>query len=126
MWDSTTASPSSAVRVSSNPCRTSSTCGACASSSVVTSVSADDNRLTSPAGLGVFVLDALLEQHDALEQRLGTGRAAGDVHVDGHDLVAALRDRVAVPVGPAAVGAAAHGDDVLRVGDLLVEAAQRR
>ena len=52
------------------------------------------------------LLDALLEQHDALEQGLGPGRAAGHVDVDGDDLVDALGHRVAVPVRAAAVGAA--------------------
>ena len=51
----------------------------------------------------------------------GRGGQPGHVHVDGDDLVDALGHRVAVPVGAAAVGAAAHRDHVLRVGHLLVE-----
>ena len=82
--------------------------------------------VAAPALGHVLVLDALLQQHDALEQGLGPGRAAGDVDVDGDDLVDALGDRVAVPVRPAAVGAAAHRDDVLGVGHLLVEALDGR
>src|SRR5215213_7318303 len=77
------------------------------------SCSPDDKRLTSPALGHVLVLDALLEQHDALEQGLGPRRAAGHVHVDRDQLVDALGHRVGVPVGAAAVGAAPHGDDVL-------------
>jgi hypothetical protein len=42
----------------------------------------------------------LLQEHDALEQRLGPRRAAGTYDVDRDDLVDALGDRVRVPVGP--------------------------
>ena len=55
----------------------------------------------------------------------GRGGQPGHVHVDRDDLVDALRDRVRVPVGAAAVRARAHRDDVLRVGHLLVEALDR-
>ena len=84
------------------------------------------SSLATPARAHVLVLDALLEQDDALEQRLGAGRAARHVDVDGDDLVDALGDRVGVPVRAAAVGARPHGDHVLRVGHLLVEALDRR
>src|SRR5829696_8404306 len=117
MCEPTTASPSSACIDSSRPSRSSSR-GAASSSvsgasvSAETSVSsADDNGITSPARAHVLVLDLLLQQQDALEQRLGTRRAAGHVDVDGDQLVDALGDRVAVPVGAAAVGAATHADD---------------
>ena len=56
----------------------------------------------------------------------GRGGQPGHVDVDGHDLVDALGDRVAVPVRAAAVGARAHRDHVLRVGHLLVEAPDGR
>ena len=59
-------------------------------------------------------------------KRFGARRAAGHVDVDRDDLVDALGDRVAVPVRPAAVGARAHGDHVLRLRHLLVEALDRR
>ena len=59
-------------------------------------------------------------------KRLGPGRAAGHVDVDRDDLVDALGHRVAVPVRPAAVGARAHRDHVLRLGHLLVETLDRR
>src|SRR6266487_5278144 len=89
--------------------------------------SANDDRLPGPAGLELVVpdpllLDPLLEQDDALEQRLGARRAARHVHVDGDDLVDALGDGVRVPIRAAAVGARAHRDHVLRIGHLLVEA----
>src|SRR3954452_248186 len=75
------------------------------SSGATPSPSADDNGFTLPALSHVLVLDALLQQHDALEQRLGPGRAAGHVDVDRDDLVHALGHRIAVPVGAAAVRA---------------------
>src|SRR5207248_4156219 len=90
-------------------------------SSVCSSVSADDNGVPSPTLGHVLCLDALLEEDDALEQRLGAGRAPGDVDVDGDDLVDAFGHRVRVPVGAAAVGARPHRDDVLRVRHLLVQ-----
>src|SRR5581483_11585973 len=99
----TTASPSSAVRASSSAWRFSSTGGASSTSAAGASGS-DDNRLNPPALGHVLVLDAGLQQHDALEQGLGPGRAPGDVHVHRDDLVHALGDGVAVPVGAAAVG----------------------
>src|SRR5438874_13157085 len=83
--------------------------------SCCSSVSADDNGVPSPTLGHVLGLDALLEEDDAFEQRLGAGRAPGDVDIDGNDLVDALGHRVRVPVGAAAVRARPHGDDVLRV-----------
>src|SRR5438067_2736676 len=68
-----TAGPSSTLSASSSAWRASSTSGAGAS----VASSTDDNRLTPPALGHVLVLDALLEQHDALEQRLGPRRTAG-------------------------------------------------
>src|SRR5262249_22265073 len=79
----------------------------------------------APPLAGVLVLDALLQQHDALDERLGARRAAGYVHVDRDDLVDAFRHRVRVPVGTPAVRARAHRDHVLGVGHLLVEALDR-
>src|SRR5215211_4750374 len=107
-------------------------------SSVETSLNrttTDDDRLArrdhvaalaAPLGGHVLVANLLLEQDDALEECLRAGRAARDVDVDRDDLVDALGDRVAVPVRAAAVGAAAHRDDVLRLGHLVVEAQDRR
>src|SRR3954454_10597867 len=124
MWLSTTASPSASVNSARRALRSSSTGADSVSATSVVSVvvsSPDDNGITLPPGGHVLVLDALLQQHDALEQRLGPRRAARHVDVDRDHLVDALRHGVAVPVGAAAVGAAAHRDDVLRVGHLLVE-----
>src|SRR3954470_2883885 len=140
-WSST-ASPSSVPnRSTSSVCRSSSACGSGVTSSVgsastsasgvsVPLTSLNDDRLPAPPLLELvvpdaLVLDALLQQHDALDEGLGPGRAAGDVDVDGHDLVDALGHRVRVPVGAAAVGARAHRDHVLRVGHLVVEAPDR-
>src|SRR5687767_7145798 len=147
MREPTTASPSDSVTAASRPMRSSSVgsgsgsgsaTGVAGSGSTASAVSgsavsvgppepsADDKRFTLPAFGHVLVEDLVLEQDDALEQRLGSGRAAGHVDVDRDDLVDALGDRVRVPVGAAAVGAAAHGDDVLRVGHLVVEATDGR
>src|ERR1043166_6840254 len=52
--------------------------------------------------------DLLLQQHHAIEQRLGRGRTAGHVDIDRHDAVAAAHDRVGVMVVAAAVGAGAQ------------------
>src|SRR5688572_1319051 len=103
MCEPTTASLSLVVRSSRSACWRSSV--AVLAPAVG---SADDNRLSPPALRHVLVLDALLEEHDALEQGLGPGRAARDVHVDRDDLVDAFGDRVGVPVRAAAVGAGAH------------------
>src|SRR2546430_12176141 len=89
--------------------------------SVTNRSASDQGRLAPPAFGHVLVLDPLLEQHDALQEGLRPGRAARDVDVDRNDLVDPLGDAVGVPVGAAAVGAAAHGDHVLGVGHLVVE-----
>src|SRR5436309_396566 len=120
-WLSATASPNSCSNAARSSERSSSVgsasaSGAAAASSVVGSASTDDNRFSLPSLRHVLVEDALLQQDDALEQRLGSGRTAGNVHVDRDHLVDALGDGVAVPVGTAAVGARTHGDHVLRVG----------
>src|SRR5215218_3688913 len=101
-WEPTIASPSRAVRSSSSAFWRSSV-------AVVGPVgtSADDNRLPSPAVRHALVLDPLLEEDDALQQRLGPGRTPGYVHVDRDDLIDALGDRVGIPVRAAAVGARA-------------------
>src|SRR3954463_16762190 len=96
MCEPTTASPSSVVNRARIASRCSSTSGAGASTT-----SADDNGITLPALGGILVEDALLQQDDAFEQRLGARRAAGDVDVDGDELVDALGHRVRVPVGAA-------------------------
>src|SRR4051812_31506045 len=108
MWLSTMDSPSSSVSSPSRAVRSSSTGTASTSASTgagasVAVSSADDNGITLPAGGHVLVLDALLQQHDALEERLGPRRAPRHVDVDGDHLVDALGDRVAVPVRAAAV-----------------------
>src|SRR2546425_9220472 len=153
IWWPTRSSPSSASRASSQGWRRSSTgaggwavavawaagvsapglppaaFSSPAAASVATSPGpsgADDNGGTPPAGRHVLLLDPLLQQDDALEQRLGPRRTAGDVDVDRDDLIDALRDRVGVPIGAPAVGAAPHGDDVLGVGHLLVQTANGR
>src|SRR5436190_10248458 len=88
------ASPSSASRrATSSACKASSSCGSGATASVgsastaasgvsVPLTSVNDDRLPAPALLELvvadaLVLDALLQQDDALDQGLGPGRAAG-------------------------------------------------
>src|SRR3989442_7416131 len=71
-----------------------------------------------------FLLDLILQFEEALDQRLGSGRAARHVDIDGDHLVNAFKNRV-VMVGerPAARRAGAHGDDVLGLGHLFPQAA---
>src|SRR4051812_177035 len=65
--------------------------------------------------------DLVLHAEEAFGERFRARRATRDVDVDGHDLVDALAHRIGELEEPAAVGAAAHADDVLRLGHLLVE-----
>ncbi len=103
-WSSTASPSSVSKRATSSSCAASSACGSGATSSVgsastaastasstaasVPVTSLNDDRLPAPPLLELvvadaLVLDALLQQHDALEQGLGPRRAAGDVDVDG-------------------------------------------
>ena len=62
-----------------------------------------------------FLADLLTQDEDSVDEGLGAGRAAGQVNVDGDDVVAALDDGVVVE--DAAGGRArAHGDDPLGFG----------
>src|SRR5687768_14146769 len=124
--ESTRASPRCSANTARSASRASSRAASAGASSAMVASSANDDRLLPPLLAlppvrHVLVVDPFLQQHDALEQRLGPRRAAGHVDVDGHDLVDALRDGVAVPVRATAVGAAPHGDHVLGVWHLLVE-----
>ena len=78
---------------------------------------------TVPAALSHgLAADPLLEGDQAVQQRLGPGRTAGDIDVHGHDLLHAAHDGVGVVhVRPSRDRASAHGHDVLRVRHLLVE-----
>ena len=82
-------------------------------------------ELLGSAPEDAHLLDLLLELHEAVEERLGPRRAAGDVDVDRDEPVDALRHRVG-PVRAAARRAGAHRDDPLRVGHLVVEALDDR
>src|SRR5919201_255952 len=70
-------------------------------------------------------LDLLLEADDPLDERLRPRRAAGDVDVDGDDLVHPLEHGVVVE-HPARARAGAHRDHPLRLEHLVVDLAQRR
>src|SRR5262249_52944534 len=69
--------------------------------------------------------DLLLELEHAVEERLGRGRASGDINVHGHDAIAAAHDAVGIVVIAAAVGAGAHRDDPARLAQLVVDLPQR-
>ena len=71
-------------------------------------------------GRALIVSDLFLEEHEPLQKRLGTGRAAGDIDVHRQDLVHPLHHAVDVVHSPR-IGAAPHGDDPARLGHLLVE-----
>src|SRR2546426_12538572 len=59
-----------------------------------------------------FAVNLLLKLENGVEKRFGARRAAGNVNVDGNDLIAALHDGVIVE-DAAGGGASAHGDDPL-------------
>ena len=71
------------------------------------------------------LFDLPLERHDAVDQGLGPGRAAGDVDVDWNHTVDALQGAVAAERA-AAGSAGAHGDDPLGIGHLVVKALDDR
>ena len=81
------------------------------------------SRRAVGAELGVLHLVVQLE--DRVDQHLRARRAAGQVHVDGHDVVDALHDRVVVEHA-AAAGAHAHREHPLGLGHLVVDLAQHR
>jgi hypothetical protein len=66
----------------------------------------------------------LLQLEDTEHERLGGGRAAGNVDIHRHDAVASSDDAVAVVVVAATVGAATHGDDPSGLGHLIVDLAE--
>ena len=66
-----------------------------------------------------------LQQKNAVEQRFGARRAAGDIDVDRHDAVAAAHHRIGIVVVAATIGAETHRDDVARLRHLVVDLAQR-
>src|SRR4051812_39199517 len=69
--------------------------------------------------------DLLLELDDPVHQRLGAGRAAGHVDVDGQELVRAGHQRVVVE-HPGARRARPHRDHPLGLEHLVVDAADDR
>ncbi len=71
------------------------------------------------------VLDLVVQLEDRVDQHLRPRRAAGQVHVDRHDVVDALDDRVVVEHA-AAAGADAHREHPLGLGHLVVDLAQHR
>src|SRR5215813_14517712 len=69
--------------------------------------------------------DLLLQLDDAVDERLGPRRAAGDVDVYRHHLIHALDDRVVIEDAPDG-SARPHGDHPLRFRHLIVDATQGR
>src|SRR5713101_9029008 len=69
-----------------------------------------------------FAVNLLLELENGVEKRFGARRAAGNVNVDGNDLIAALYDCIIVE-DAAGRGASAHGDDPLGLRHLVVKLA---
>src|SRR5438477_8937314 len=55
--------------------------------------------------LAALFHDLVLQREEPIHQRFGARRAAGDVNVDGDDLVDALEDAVVSRVGAAVRGA---------------------
>ena len=70
-----------------------------------------------------LVLDLFLEKINRVDELLGAGRTAGNIDVDGHDLIDALHQGIVVE-DAARGGASAHGNDPLGLGHLVVEAAE--
>ena len=70
-------------------------------------------------------LHLVVQLEDGVDQHLGSGRTAGEVHVDRHDVVDALDDRVVVEHA-AGAGADAHREHPLGLGHLVVDLAQHR
>src|SRR5262252_3099585 len=69
----------------------------------------------------LLALDLFLDLEQPLQKSLGPRRATGHVDVDRNDLVDAFANRVGVLKEPAAVRAAAHRNDVARLGHLVVQ-----
>ena len=78
-----------------------------------------------PVAAELGVLDLVVQLEDRVDEHLRPRRAAGEVHVDGDDVVDALDDRVVVEHA-AAAGADAHRQHPLGLGHLVVDLAQHR
>ena len=83
-----------------------------------------DRLVALAPALGGVVHDLLAQLEDAVHERLGARRAAGHVHVDGHELVG--RDDRVVVEDAHRRGAGAHRDRPLRLEHLVVDAADDR
>src|SRR3990170_8725935 len=129
-WTSTMFSPSRVTTRRSTPC----VLGCCGpmlsmSSSVrtVMPLAPGLGRRRDAPAQEWFPADLLLEFQESLIQRFRPWRAAWDVDVHRDDLVDAFEDGVVVVVEwPAAGGAAAHADHILRLGHLLPQPADDR
>src|SRR5260370_38558802 len=81
-------------------------------------------HLLLPALFQALLLDLLAQLQQPLDQRLGAGWAAGDVHIDRHQRVHPLHDILAVVELPTQACRLAHRNDPLGFGRPLVEAYQ--
>src|SRR5258707_5788100 len=83
------------------------------SAAVTLSLKAARSLISTLDGAGAA--DFPLQQQDAIDQRLGRGRAARHIDVHRHDAVAAAHHGVRVMVIAAAIGAGAHRDHITRL-----------
>src|SRR5438132_1641590 len=66
-------------------------------------------------------VDFSLQFHKSMEQRLRPGRTTGNVYIDWNITVYAFQNVITLFERPAGNGASAHGNDVFRIGHLVVE-----
>src|SRR5258708_21357292 len=86
---------------------------------------ARSGKIQSALEGALLVVDFFLKLKDRVEKSFWTRRAAGNVTINGNDLIAALDDGVIVE-DAAGSGASAHGDNPLGLGHLIVKLADHR
>src|SRR6267143_5036352 len=87
---------------------------------------ADETALLRPDPAAPLRLDLRAQFQESVDQGLRPHRATGDENVRGNECVRTFHDAVRVVIRAATDRALTHGDDPLRLGHLLVEAAERR
>src|SRR5260370_1119507 len=86
---------------------------------------ARSGKIQSALEGALLVVDFFLKLEDGVKKGFWTRRAAGNVNINGNDLIAALDDGVIVE-DAAGSGASAHGDNPLGLGHLIVKLADHR
>src|SRR5258708_7323630 len=86
---------------------------------------ARSGKIQSALEGALLVVDFFLKLEDGVKKGFWTRRAAGNVNINGNDLIAALDDGVIVE-NAAGSGASAHGDNPLGLGHLIVKLADHR